>query len=470
MNLPERYVQEMRELLGPEYPAYEASLEEPARNGLRINNYKISMETWEQVNPFALEPVPWVPNGFYYGSQENPSRHPYYYAGLYYLQEPSAMTPASRLPVMPGERVLDLCAAPGGKATELGAKLQGQGLLWANDISNSRAKALLKNLELAGIGNCCVTSEDPKRLAAELPEYFDKILVDAPCSGEGMFRREPGMCRYWEERGPEEYVPVQRSLLFLACSMLKPGGMLLYSTCTFSQAENEENILWLLEQEPQMKVIPVQEYEKFAPGRLGLTDCVRIFPHRMQGEGHFLALLKKKGDSAREDGQCETVCSYIKNQEKSSDARKSGNRGRKTCSLNSEAEEFLGKIKRNISTERLLERQERLYLLPEEKLPQGLRYLRTGLYLGDTARGRFEPSQALAMNLNEQEYPQRISLARDDARVVRYLKGESLDVTELTGQKAKGWYLVCVNDYPLGWGKLSGGRLKNKYCPGWRMQ
>ena len=207
MRLPENYIREMKELLGSEYPAYEASLSDPVCSGLRINRLKLSRLDWNQICPFVLEPVPWTENGFYYGEEDSPSRHPYYYAGLYYLQEPSAMTPASRLPVSPGERVLDLCAAPGGKATELGARLEGKGLLWANDISNSRAKALLKNLELAGIGNCCVTSEFPARLAEELPEYFDKILVDAPCSGEGMFHREPSMVSYWEERGPKIMFP-----------------------------------------------------------------------------------------------------------------------------------------------------------------------------------------------------------------------------------------------------------------------
>lgn len=480
MKLPERYVQEMRELLGPEYPAYEATFNEQARNGLRINNYKLPSEVWGRINPFSLEPVPWIANGYYYGSQENPSRHPYYYAGLYYLQEPSAMTPASRLPVRPGEQVLDLCAAPGGKATELGAKLQGEGLLWANDISNSRAKALLKNLELAGIGNCCVTSEEPRRLARELPEYFDKILVDAPCSGEGMFRREPGMCRYWEERGPEEYVPIQRELLSQAWAMLRPGGMLLYSTCTFSPKENEENILWLLERQPDIQVLPPEGYEGFAPGRLGLQNCVRIFPHRMPGEGHFLALLKKAGEKSQgpgawgEAGGAEARQEDFSSREKGKKIYgipgKSESRGRKSVKLCPEAEAFLGEIRRDFPGERLMERQDRLYLLPREELPQGLRYLRTGLYLGDTARGRFEPSQALAMNLRGEEYPRRISLGLSDPRVVRYLKGETLEAADLAGEKAKGWYLVCVEGYPLGWGKLSGGRLKNKYCVGWRMQ
>lgn len=202
MNLPERFKTQMKQLLGSEYEAYEKSFEQPRVCGLRVNTMKISVEEFLNLTPFSLEPVPWAEDGFYYDPSQEVTKHPHYYAGLYYIQEPSAMIPASRLPVSPGERVLDLCAAPGGKATRLGAKLEGEGLLVANDVSNSRAKGLLKNLERFGIGNMLVTSETPKRLAEAFPSYFDKILIDAPCSGEGMFRRDPAMVKNWEEQGP----------------------------------------------------------------------------------------------------------------------------------------------------------------------------------------------------------------------------------------------------------------------------
>ena len=210
--------------------------------------------------PWELEPVPWTGNGFYYSSEAGdeggvrPSKHPAYYCGLYYLQEPSAMTPAAMLPVKPGDRVLDLCAAPGGKSTELGARLKGRGMLVSNDISYSRARALLKNLELAGIPNICVTSESPERLAEVWPEFFDKILVDAPCSGEGMFRRDEDMVKDWTAHGPSYYAPIQRQIAVQAVRMLKPGGMLLYSTCTFSRFEDEGNIEYILEHYPQMEL------------------------------------------------------------------------------------------------------------------------------------------------------------------------------------------------------------------------
>ncbi|MCQ2501943.1 MAG: RsmB/NOP family class I SAM-dependent RNA methyltransferase, partial [Lachnospiraceae bacterium] len=252
MTLPESYIQNMKELLGEDFDAYMESFSEIPAHGLRVNTGKLSTEDFINLTKLELTQVPWIKNGFYYEDAAAPARHPHYYAGLYYLQEPSAMTPANRLDVQPGHKVLDLCAAPGGKATELGSRLKGEGMLLANDISMSRARALLKNLELAGIPNLLVSAEDPIHLAPAYPEYFDRILIDAPCSGEGMFRREHSMIEYWKEAGPDNYVPVQRSILESGIRMLKKGGKLLYSTCTFALKEDEENIRWILEQYPEM--------------------------------------------------------------------------------------------------------------------------------------------------------------------------------------------------------------------------
>ena len=223
------------------------------------------------------------------------------------------MTPASRLPIEPGDRVLDLCAAPGGKATELGARLGGEGLLVANDISSSRAKGLLKNIEVFGIGNVLVSCEEPGRLEQFFPEYFDKILIDAPCSGEGMFRKDRKMVKAWEEHGPEFFSNIQKSLILQAARMLKPGGMMLYSTCTFDERENEQIIAHLLGTYPEFQILPIEPYEGFASGRKecvqgdvqGIQDTVRIFPHRMKGEGHYLALLRKGDEKAEEERRTE---------------------------------------------------------------------------------------------------------------------------------------------------------------------
>ncbi|MGI6007128.1 MAG: RsmB/NOP family class I SAM-dependent RNA methyltransferase [Ruminococcus sp.] len=302
IQLPEKYVREMQSLLGSEFEDYIDSLKEPVSNGLRVNTLKTDPEEMQCRLPFSLEKIPWISDGFFCLEEERPAKSPWYQAGLYYLQEPSAMTPADRLPVEKGDLVLDLCAAPGGKSTRIASSLQQTGMLYANDISNSRAKALLKNLEMWGAANICVMSEEPKKLAAYYPEYFDKILIDAPCSGEGMFHRDPSMVRDWERRGPDYYSDIQKDLLWQGSKMLKPGGMMLYSTCTFSRKENEDNIAWILGKCPELFLREIRPYEGFARGIAPLKECVRIFPQKMEGEGHFLALLEKKGEKSKETG------------------------------------------------------------------------------------------------------------------------------------------------------------------------
>ena len=243
MNLPIEFEEKMQDLLGGEYNDYLKCYEEPRHYGLRVNTSKISIDRFLEIAPWPLRPIPWIENGFYYdGEKEQPAKHPYYFAGLYYIQEPSAMTPANVLPVEEGDIVFDMCAAPGGKSTELGAKLNGSGLLVTNDISNSRAKALLKNVEVFGIPNVYVVSEDPKNIQPGFNEFFDKILIDAPCSGEGMFRKDNKLIKSWEKTGPEFYAKIQRDIILTGADMLKPGGKMLYSTCTFSKLEDEETV------------------------------------------------------------------------------------------------------------------------------------------------------------------------------------------------------------------------------------
>ena len=398
---------------------------------------------------------PAVDNGFYYdGEKISPAKHPYYFAGLYYLQEPSAMTPASRLPIEPDDRVLDLCAAPGGKATELGSRIGEGGMLLANDISNSRAKALLRNLEIQGVGRLLVTSEDPEKLVTLYPAFFDKILLDAPCSGEGMFRKESSMLRYYSENGPEHYVPIQKKLIEQAYQMLAEGGELLYSTCTFSVKENEEVIAGLLDAHPDMEVQEITPgYEGFAPGvsvnGRDLSRCVHIFPQRMEGEGHFVSLFKKQGESRK---------------------RQPSRLLETTKKLPKEAEGFLAGVRMNWKNGSFALVKDQLYFLPEGVCAaKGLRYLRTGLSLGTVKKNRFEPSQALAAYLKKEEYVSCLTIPKGDDRVMRYLKGETLSFSEEDCQGKKGWVLVCLDDFPLGWGKINNGTLKNKYYAGWRM-
>jgi len=447
VNLPESYLSSVRELLKEDFDRYLACFKEPKTYGLRVNTGKISVEDFLKLTSFRLSPIPWVENGFYYEPDDLVTKHPHYYAGLYYIQEPSAMVPASRLPIEEGDKVLDLCAAPGGKSTELAARLNGIGLLVSNDISHSRALGLLKNLELFGQGNILVTSEAPETLYQYFDEYFDKILVDAPCSGEGMFRKDPDMIKSWLTNGPDYYAPIQRQILKTAVSMLKPGGMLLYSTCTFAVSENEDNIAWLLKEQPEMQIVPLDTGSLFRAGFLKGT--LRIWPQDVKGEGHFTVLLKKEGVSHEATPKKER---------------------RKTTVLPEGLEEFAKLLNIPLLKNREIDvRQDKVYLLPEG-LPsiKGLRFLRTGLYLGDIKKNRFEPSQALAMFLKKDQFQNQLLLSSKDERVLRYLKGETL---ELLPKEAslKGWVLVFVDGHPLGFGKAQNGTLKNKYCTGWRL-
>lgn len=458
LKLSEEYLNRMRDLLGEEeFSAYLKSFDEERLYGLRVNTAKVTPEAFPELVSWDLKPVPWIPNGFYYEGTERPAKDPYYYAGLYYLQEPSAMTPAMLLPVEPGDRVLDLCGAPGGKSTELGVKLAGKGVLISNDISNSRAKALLKNLELWGISNICVTSETPDKLADVFGPWFDKILIDAPCSGEGMFRKDDDMVKSYEERGPEYYSEIQKEITDQAVRMLAPGGLLLYSTCTFSRCEDEEIICHILENHQEMELIRLPLFEG-ASGGIGLDGCIRLFPHKIKGEGHFISLLRKNGGGAERTAAGSRERSRTEPQ------------GKKGPALPTELTDFLALMNREFDDSRIMIKNDSVYYLPENFVPaKELRYLRTGLLLGELKNKRFEPGQALAMTLHAEEFRQTISWKKEDDRVIRYLKGETTSLTPEEGP-VKGWCLVCVDGYPLGFAKGTGMALKNKYYPGWRWQ
>lgn len=454
MRLPEEYVERMKKLLSPEdFQAYMDSFEKKNVRGLRVNTLKISPEEFEKISPFALKKIPWTDNGYYYEDDVQPAKHPYYYAGLYYIQEPSAMTPAQLLPVEPGDCVLDVCAAPGGKSTELASKLKGEGVLVSNDISNSRAKALLKNIELMGVKNAYVVSEVPENLVSRFAGYFDKILIDAPCSGEGMFRKEPSMVKSWEEHGVDFFANLQRGIMDSVVKMLKPGGKILYSTCTFSPEEDEGSMKYLLENHPEFKIErPEHIWKEFAPGHPEwvdgpeeLKDCIRLWPHKLEGEGHFISLLSKEGDARQ----------------------KTDFSGKKSMVMPEDAAEFFSHVKMPLDLSRCVQVKDKLMYLPDATMDmKGYRVLRSGLYLGDLKKNRFEPSQSLAMALKMEEYDQIVNFKADDVQVRKYLKGETLEIEDTS---ANGLYLVCVDEFPLGWAKAVKGKLKNKYHSGWRM-
>lgn len=468
-DLPQSFLDSMKEILGEDYEAFLAGFDGQRQYGLRVNTLKMNLEEFERIAPFHLKKVPWISNGYFYEAEDAPAKHPFYSAGLYYLQEPSAMTPASRLKVQPGERVLDLCAAPGGKATELGAALQGEGLLVANDINTARARALLRNLELFGISNSFVTNEPPHVLAERFPEFFHKIMVDAPCSGEGMFRKNPAVVDSWQEKGPEYFSKLQREIIVQAADMLLPGGMMFYSTCTFSPLENEKTITHLLKERPDMEVIPMEDYEGFAEGLTSYRGevfdescklCRRIWPHKMSGEGHFMALLHKKSGTQQQVQQTVSQSSIW---------------WEKCKGLNKEqkaaAEDFFSHVNIAYDEKRIDVRGDNLYYLPAPKYDgRGLHFLRNGLFMGEFKKKRFEPSQPFALALHAQDFDQVLDFPADDERLSRYLRGETLDVSDLIAgeKKRKGWQLVMVAGHPLGFGKLLNNNLKNKYPAGWR--
>ena len=433
-NLPESYLENMKILLQDEYDQYLESFNNDRVYGLRVNTSKISVEEFIKISPFHLSPIPWTDDGFYYDENDKPAKHPYYYAGLYYIQEPSAMLPAQVLPIEENDIVLDACAAPGGKSHKLANKLNNTGLLISNDISVSRAQVLLNTLENQGTGNYCVMAQNILNL--DFKNTFDKILIDAPCSGEGMFRKEPDLIKSWIDRGNEYYANIQKKIIEKCIVMLKPGGILVYSTCTFSKIEDEDIVEYALSICPELKVLPIKKYTGFENGLTEKTkNCVRLYPHKIKGEGHFVALLTKENNSCK-NNIINTIVDKPNN-------------------------EFFSHINKKFINGKFIQRNNKLYFEPNATInTDGLRVLRTGLYLGEYKHDRFEPSQALASNLKMREFDNVINLSIDDKRVIKYLKCETIDIEN---REINGYILVCVDSYPLGFGKASNGIIKNKY-------
>lgn len=453
MNLPQEFTTRMQELLKDEYEDFIKSYEEESLGALRVNTLKIGYEEFQSLAPFTLTPVPWCETGLYYSKEERPGKHPYHEMGLYYMQEPSAMSVAELADVKPGERVLDLCAAPGGKSTQLAAKMKGEGLLVSNEIHPARCKILSQNIERMGIRNAVVTNETPQGLSARFANFFDCIVVDAPCSGEGMFRKDEEAVRQWSLDNVVMCASRQDEILDEAVKMLCSGGRIVYSTCTFAPAEDEECVHRFLERHQDFKVSKGNAYEGFAPGNpdwadgdVRVREAHRLWPHKLRGEGHFAALLVHTGE--------------VLPKEVSSGKKKS------VQPLDKEKERlYTDFIKETLKEEPAGEKilfGDALYLMRETLNLKGLKVLRPGLHLGTFEKKRFEPSHSLALALNPEEVWRSIHISADE-EVTRYLRGESL-----VANSEKGWTLVCVDGYSVGWGKVSNGMLKNHYPKGLR--
>lgn len=452
MKLPQEFEKRMCRMLGDEYPAFRLSYSQESRQALRLNPKKAKRD-FPGKAPFSLSPVPWAKDGYYYAKDDAPGKHPYHEAGVYYIQEPSAMAPVEYLDVQPGERILDLCAAPGGKSTQIAAKMQGKGILICNEIHPARAKILSENIERMGICNGIVTNETPECLLERFEAYFDKILVDAPCSGEGMFRKNEAACMEWSPEAVRQCAARQDAILSCAAKMLKPGGRLVYSTCTFAPEENEGSISRFLECFPDFEILPVQKTEGMTDGNPlwyadasdYIEDTIRLFPHKLGGEGHYLAVLLKRGIGQNE--------AFSIREEKGLSQKECGE-------YLKFAEENLKEMPEGI----YLAFGDRLYLAPKgTPILKGLKVLRPGLHLGDNKKNRFEPSHALALFLNQNMIRRSIDFPSDSREILAYLEGQAIS---LEGEK--GWHLITTDGYAIGWGKLSGGMMKNHYPKGLR--
>ena len=427
--LPELFLKRMEAQLGPQFPEYLASLERPRAVALRFNPQKGEGPAL----PFVKAPVPWEKAGFYYDPEARPGLHPFHDAGVYYLQEASAMAPAVLLDPKPGERILDLCAAPGGKTTQIAGKMGGRGLLVCNEIHPKRAKILSQNVERMGIANALVLNEAPAALAQRFPGFFDRILVDAPCSGEGMFRKEAAAVADWTPELVEMCARRQGEILDAAAKMLRPGGRLVYSTCTFAPQEDEEAVAAFLSRHPDYAPEPV-EAPWFTPGENG---SFRLWPHKLLGEGHFAAVLR------RMDGNGEAP------------ARAPGER------LPEGWLRFAGEQGISLPDGKAVRFGDTLFWAPEELPDMGrLRVLRPGLELGAMKKDRLEPAHALALWLRPREGDCKLS--PDSPALAGYLRGETIPGTE------RGYRLVCAGEYTLGWAKGDGQMLKNHYPKGLR--
>ncbi|WP_265446678.1 RsmF rRNA methyltransferase first C-terminal domain-containing protein [Acetivibrio straminisolvens] len=454
MKLPEEFLRKMEGLFGAEeYEEFLKSYDMPRFYGLRVNTLKVGVEEFKKLSPFELEPIPWTKDGFYYREGDNPGKHPYYHAGLYYIQEPSAMLPGAVMNAEPGDYVLDLCAAPGGKTVQMAAGMKGKGLLVANDINSDRVKALVKNIELCGITNAIVTNESPDKLAKKFCGFFDRILVDAPCSGEGMFRKDEDAAKSWGKFKCDKCCSMQREILDSVDEMLKPGGYLVYSTCTFSPEENEGMISEFLDKHKNYDVLEIPKAYGIDNGRpewwdnnKELLKTARVWPHKVKGEGHFVALLRKKGDrSTNEKG-------HVKN---------------KDSNVNKLMEPFYKFVEENLNINIegfFAVKGNNLYCLPEEPPDlSGIKVAKFGWYLGEILKGRFEPSHSFALSLKKEDIKNTVNFGADSIDVSKYLKGETL---MLEGDP--GYTGVLVDGYTLGWAKQTGDMLKNLYPKGWR--
>ncbi|MGB9780159.1 RsmB/NOP family class I SAM-dependent RNA methyltransferase [Caldanaerobacter sp.] len=451
MKVPvkEEFLKRMKELLKEEYEAFLKEYEKKPQKGLRVNTLKIDVESFKKVAPFEIEPIPWCPTGFYYEKEEKAGNHLYHVLGLYYIQEPTAMAVVEVLDPKPGEKILDVSAAPGGKTTHIASKIGDEGLIVANEIDRRRIKILEENVARMGIKNIVLLNEKPEKLIKPFKEYFDRIVVDAPCSGEGMFRKDPTARKIWSLNNVISCSVTQRNILRNVAPLLKPGGILVYSTCTFSPEENEGVIKKFLEEYPEFEIMESELSRFFDRGRpewvkgpKELERCMRLWPHKVKGEGHFIAKLKKKG--------------------KASDYNFKPKIEKKKQKKDLELFYYFADKYLDIDLKML---NLQIYNDFVYHVPTGLPELdeikvyRKGWLMGELKKNRFEPSHWLAMGLKPEQVKRVLELKGPWRE--KYLKGETFKLEE-----EDGWMLFTMENFVAGWGRVAKGIVKN-YFPKW---
>ena len=459
MNLPIEFEKKMKAFLGDEWDDFLYSYDNNRFQALRFNTLKVQsqeerMRILKTLKISSDKKVSWANEAYYFDENVRPGKHPYHEMGLYYIQEPSAMSAAALLAPKPGMRVLDLCAAPGGKSTQLATYLGDSGLLVSNEINTQRSRILSQNIERMGIKNAIVTNEDSFVLASHFPGFFNAIQVDAPCSGEGMFRKLPEAIEQWSMENVAICAARQKEILDNAAVMLKPGGTIVYSTCTFSKEENEDVIEYFLERHPDFT----------------LEEMERFWPHKVDGEGHFVAKLVRRG----------CVDTDLKADRKTKKNKNSKNRKNETKpALTKEnmklLSEFLDEtisedVAAWIKNSRLVMFGEQLYRLPDMEVDiKGLKVQRAGLHIGEFKKQRFEPSHSLALALKLNDAKNLVKLTCDNPQTIGFFNGQSVMLSdEQAAECKKGWALVCVDGYTAGWGKVNGTQVKNHYPKGLR--
>ena len=459
MNLPIEFEKKMKAFLGNEWDDFLYSYDNNRFQALRFNTLKVQspeerMRILKTLKISSDKKVSWANEAYYFDENVRPGKHPYHEMGLYYIQEPSAMSAAALLAPKPGMRVLDLCAAPGGKSTQLATYLGDSGLLVSNEINTQRSRILSQNIERMGIKNAIVTNEDSFVLASHFPGFFNAIQVDAPCSGEGMFRKLPEAIEQWSMENVAICAARQKEILDNAAVMLKPGGVIVYSTCTFSKEENEDVIEYFLERHPDFT----------------LEEMERFWPHKVDGEGHFVAKLVRRG----------CVDTDLKADRKTKKNKNSKNRKNETKpALTKEnmklLSEFLDETISEdmaawIKNSRLVMFGEQLYRLPDMEVDiKGLKVQRAGLHIGEFKKQRCEPSHSLALALKLNDAKNLVKLTCDNPQTIGFFNGQSVVLSdEQAAECKKGWALVCVDGYTAGWGKVNGTQVKNHYPKGLR--